>query len=224
MDLLLLTLYLAGGRVRSRTRLQKLAYLVWKKIRESIAETAPREIAEIAKLEPQAGDYGGVFPELQEEAPEYARRRGLINWLRPAKASDTFEATERGMQMAKTLLEKARMLGIEIDGEIAEAARLPLNELIRYVYEQSYPQHLRHSRIIGMMGEDAAVVWGRPSMELDTLIDELAKETGLKEDYKVMRIGECDELEPGLKLCAKKDDRGRPFFEMIVDNRIFEAR
>ncbi len=222
VDLLLITLYLAGGKIKGKTRLQKLAYLVWKKIREKLAEKAPKEIVNIAKLEPEAGDYGGIFLELQEEAPEYARRRNLINWLKPIGVGDTFELTEYGMQRARTLLEKARLTGIDIDGEIAEAARLPLNELIKYVYERSYPWHLRRSRIIGKLEEDAVVIWGKPTVELGTMIDEMTREGLVREDFKMMTIGECDELEPGLKLCVKTDKKGRPYFEMIVDNRIFE--
>ena len=222
VDLLLITLALAGGHVRGKTRLQKLAYLVWKKLHdESTKKKLPKDIARILNIAPKAGPYGGLIMELQDRAPRTASALGLIEWLRPVNASESFELTKQGWQTAKRILMKIETLGIDLNGKIKELAQIPLNELLLLAYEESLPEHLTASRIKNRMANNSLAIFGEPSPETLSIIEDLEKEGYVEKDEKYMRIGECEELEPGLKLCVKQG-RKRPYFQLIIDSRLFD--
>lgn len=178
LKLLLLTLYLAGGYIRGRTKLQKLAFMVWRRIKRYKGRV-PYELTEIRRLKFRPGPYGPVLKELTEEALRVADEKDLIEWSRPINATESFSLTREGEKIAAALAEKLRALGIEIDGTIREYAKLNTLEVIRLVYEEA-PGYTVKSVIKDKIVPQGTVSWGILDKEDFIALRELALEGALK--------------------------------------------
>ena len=157
-DLLVLTLYLSGGRVKSKTKLQKLAFLVWQRLKEH-AERLPPDLQKLACLDFKPAYYGPYAPQLTKEAIEYGEEMSLVRTTRPVDKPYEYELTRRGIERARSLYLKMTALNINPNGDIRSLAELPLAHLLRLIYE-TYPEYTVKSRIKEKLETGAAVAWG----------------------------------------------------------------
>ncbi len=176
-DLLALTLYLSGGRVRGRTRLQKLAFLVWQRLKRA-GELPPR-LRRLACLEFRPANYGPYSPELAREGVRLAERERLIRLEKPLGKPEVYILTEKGAERARAIHMMLRAIGLQLDGEIESLAALPLQQLVRLVYD-TYPEYTIKSRIKERLESGAVVAWG-PLEEGDIeLVNDLIREGAIK--------------------------------------------
>ena len=157
-DLLALTLYLSGGRVRGRTKLQKLAFLVWRRLKEHI-DRLPPDLQRLACLDFKPAYYGPYAPQLTRDAVEYGEERGLIETIRPVDKPYEYILAKRGEERARSLFLKMKALNIDPNGDIRALAELPLSSLLRLVYE-TYPEYTVKSRIREKLETGGVVAWG----------------------------------------------------------------
>ena len=177
-DLLVLTLYLSGGRVRGKTRLQKLAFLVLQRVKKRAGELPP-PLRRLACLEFQPANYGPYSPQLTREGAELAEREMLIEMEKPVGKPEVYILTNKGAERARAIQRMLSALGLRLDGEIEELARLPLQELIRLVYD-AYPEYTIKSKIKERLESGAVVAWSRLEEGDVELVNDLIREGAIK--------------------------------------------
>lgn len=133
--LVLLVLELAGGRIITDTRMQKLAFLV------------NQEVFNWVKFE--ANDYGPYSEELMKAVYKLEKEKKLI-YVWDNDGLSKYYLTEEGKQEAKNLLEE---LNKEDKDKLNRAVEIlqrhkddPIPYLIAYVYKY-YPEYAEKSKI-----------------------------------------------------------------------------
>jgi uncharacterized protein YwgA len=134
-QLVLLVLELAGGRIITDTRMQKLAFLV------------NQEVFKWVKFE--ANDYGPYSEELMK-AVYKLEKEGKLIYAWDNDGLSKYYLTEKGKQEAKKLLER---LKAEDEDKLKRAMEIiqrhkddPIPYLIAYVYKY-YPEYAEKSKI-----------------------------------------------------------------------------
>ncbi len=162
--LILLTIYLAGGKIKTRTRLQKLAFIVQKRLMDQLAEKGLSEdrVPDIISgmLRVRFKPYlFGPYSELLSTALEKSEYKEYISIQKPLDGPESYELGIKGSLILRDILRNLEYLEIDLGDDIINLNNLPLRDLLKIVYSMK-PEFASKSAVKEKLKSGGIVEWG----------------------------------------------------------------